>query len=243
MYFREALRTPGVLNIFTDASVDSYRKISSPGFIAVTTINGIDEIVDMQTTILQDSTNNNGEIRAISMALYYAAVNKDKYKYINLFADSQLCINTLREWIYNWMRIPHLDYKTKEKILCNSEGKPVANQSEILGCLRTIIHNSLNICLYHVKGHVTGTSNSINKAYETFVRSNYFSPDSISIDDITYLAEYNNIIDSVTTDTLVNYQETTEQQEKVIRNILYSGIDMKKYGQLTNSSMLKKKAP
>lgn len=243
MYFRESLRNPGILNIFTDASIDNDRSLSSPGFVAVTTVDGEDRIVESYTTVLQNSTNNNGEISAISLALNYAAIHKYEYKYINLFADSMLCINTLREWIYAWFKKLKYDPETKERILCTGAGTPVANQSEIIGCLRTIILNDLNICLYHVKGHVTSTDRGLNIGYQTFVKSNNFAPNMITLDDISYLAYYNNMIDSLTTETLCMYFEETKVLEHVVENKIYPGIDMKKYSQLTNSSMLKKKTP
>lgn len=240
MYFKESLRISGVLNIFTDASKIDKKGIVSPGFIAVTTINDQDVVVGQNAIILENSTNNNGEIRAISLALYYAALNKDNYSCINIFADSQLCINTLREWIYGWMRMPQYDPETKEKILCTNSGTPVANQSEIIGCLRTILMNNLNVCLYHVKGHVTSTDASLNNARETFINSNYFSPENISIDDIQYISMYNNSVDRYTTSILENY-EPKNNIEKVTHNTVYSGINLSKYAELTNNRMLKKK--
>ena len=240
MYFRESLRREGILNIFTDASQVDGTNIVSPGYIAVTTQNNEDVIVDKRAIVLENSTNNNGEIRAISLALHYAALYKGRYEYINLFADSLLCINTLREWIYSWMKMPKYDSETKEKILLTGSGTPVANQSEIIGCLRTIIMNNLNVCLYHIKGHVTSTEASLNNALKVFIKSNYFSPDSISIDDIVYLCTYNNAIDEYTTSTLELYNPRTIPLEKVLHNSVYSGINLKKYAELTNNKILKK---
>ena len=89
------------LTIFTDASISPNRDgtyYGCPGFVAVDA-NGI---IDSGYIVIDDTTSNNSEIKAIRMGVMAANKYKEKYKYIRLFSDSQLCIFGLRDRFYSW---------------------------------------------------------------------------------------------------------------------------------------------
>lgn len=239
MIFRESLKHPNVLNIFTDASIiqinDTY--VSCPGYVAVTTNeDNTDLVLSSDIKILENSTNNNGEITAISMGIDYAISQMYNFQIINLFSDSKICIYGLREWIYNWVNniTPNMD----TYIMNNSSGKPVANQSQILGVVNKIINNNLNICLYHQSGHVSGTQESIYEAMKIFKSTNYFT-DPINYADIKYISLYNDFIDKLTRSNLENYTLQNSSLDKVVSYAYYQNLDIDKYAELTNRKLLK----
>lgn len=247
MYFRQNLRTPGVLNIFTDSGFDkdTYNMyVSFPGFVAVTTKEGVDYVIGDGVKQIENSTSNNGEINAISMGIDFAIQNKDKYEYINLFSDSQYCVNSLREWIFKWLNCKKKKYNEDtgaEYIdLCNSTKSSVENQSEFLTVIKKIIDNNLNICIYHVKGHVSNTPKDLQMAHSLFCKSNYFDPNLISLDDIGYISYYNDMVDRLGSD-LKSYYSLQGTKEKVVSQCYYQGLDFNKYSKLLNLDMLKKK--
>lgn len=234
MIFREKLRGQNILNIFTDASIVQIDNIyvSCPGYVAVTTTpDNKDLVMSSNTLVLEDSTNNNGEITAISMGIDYAISQMYNFKYINLFSDSKICIYGLREWIYNWVN------NINNNMMCSSTGKPVANQSEILSIVNKIIYNNLNICLYHQSGHVRDTKDSIAEAMKIFKSTNYFT-DPIEYSDILYISFYNDYIDNLTRDTLKGYA-LQGKLDKVVHFEYFDNLDIDKYAELTNRKLLK----
>lgn len=171
------------LNIFTDASVVIMKNsmISCPG--ALVTIN--DKEIEYQNFIVYNSTNNIGEIMAIKLGVQLALKYRNSVKQINLFSDSNICIQGLTNWIFNW-------YKNRENnTLKNYANQDVKNQEHFKGVINDIVNNNLRINLYHQKGHVNNNK-QILYAIKDFKRSNNIDIDYNTIKRLSY---YNNVVD------------------------------------------------
>ena len=181
---------PEVLNIFCDASIErqhGVRTFGCPGSIAVYN----DEVIDYESTILVDSTNNESEIYAILLATGQAVKYKDQYRRINIFSDSRISVQGIRDWMISWVK------NQKNGILVSSSGTEVANQQIFLHVINMILNNLDEYHLYHIDGHVT--KNGILKAMADFAKFNGIQIGPIEAD---YLCKYNNIIDNSTRDDL-----------------------------------------
>ena len=241
MIFRTILRSPRVLNIFTDASITNMndKYVSCPGYVALTTSeDNQDILLSSNQVIIEDSTNNNGEIKAISMGIDYAILQMYNFDYINLFSDSKICIYGLREWIYNWINNISLNDDGYTYSMYNSSSKLVANQNEFISIVNKIINNNLNICLYHQSGHVSDTQKSIYEAMKVFKSSNYFKG-PLNYSDIVYISQYNNMVDNNTRNYLANYIYTGISNKNVVQFAYYSDLNINKYAELTNKNLLK----
>ena len=97
--------TDDTLNIFTDASMNSY---GNCGCTAVCAVKGkLDKRFPLLNTkfytrVINKCTNNFAEGRAIIDAIYLALNYKDRYKTIRILSDSMLNIVGIRERILNW---------------------------------------------------------------------------------------------------------------------------------------------
>ena len=202
------------LNIFTDASIykepDGYT-ISCPGALCVTTCNNEVNILEKdcgEKNLIFNSTNNEGEISAISLGLFYAIKYRNMFDNFNLFSDSNICIQGLNNWIFNW-----LENINSDGLMISSSGKPVANQSIISGIYNTIIEMNIPINFYHQKGHVDSNKQKLlDKAYEDFKITNNIK-DDVDMDIIKCISFYNDIVDVDTKDTLSNYISRNERKD------------------------------
>lgn len=189
-----------VLNIFCDASIkktNSGRTYGCPGSIAVDTTGSS---VDYRHTILVDSTNNESEITAIVMAIQQNIEYKNMYPIINIFSDSKISVNGLRDWMLNWIS------NSKDGVLMSTSGE-VANQQIFLHALNLIMYNLDSFRLYHVDGHKNPENPSqVNKVINDFERFNGIKIGPI---EAKYLCYYNGVIDNKTRDELdlVNLNE------------------------------------
>lgn len=239
------------LNIFTDASIvkktiDADGKkidffIGSPGVLCYIG----DQLVDEYHTVLIDCTNNQSEITAIQYGvirgLSIAAMN-GAIKNINIFSDSKLCIFSLREWIFNWVK------NMNNGILYSSSGSKVANQLHFISVIDTVIQGNRDIRFYHVRGHFN--SNSFKdriKFKNSFMKENYF--DSY-IDErlIDFFISANYLVDKITRDELHEqyknrlpgdgYLEKIIRKRSVEQDIIFNwnsyirSLDLKKYKKL-----------
>lgn len=193
------------LNIFTDASIykdSNGYTISSPGALCVYTQCATTYVLEKdidERNIIDNSTNNEGEISAIALGVYLAIKYTSKYKHINLFSDSNICIQGLTDWIFNWVK--NMD----NGIMMNSSGTPVANQSIIASIVNTIIEQKLEINMFHQKGHVKiENQNSLNKANKDFITTNKLNG-KVDEDIIKCISFYNDIVDNETRDLLMSY--------------------------------------
>ena len=222
------LYAPGILNIFTDASIVKYpdETIGCSGFIA-TTLDSSGNINDIctGTKINRFSTNNDSEIKAIEMGVNFAIMNKNNFRLINLFSDSKICIYGLREWIYNWTST------IRNGRLMSTSGE-VMNQEAIKRIICSIINNKLQINMFHQNGHIDcKKSKDIEKASNTFLKSNDFELDEVSI--IT-ISAYNDLIDNFTRSMLT--KECKELEPYKFPAEFGCNFDMRIYGELQRSA-------
>lgn len=202
------------INIFTDASVSTIDKIqcSAPGCLVIETNNRQSEIVDSEIHVVKNSTNNNGEIRAVLLGIEKALHYKYSNKAINLISDSLISIQGLKSWYKNWFK------HSKNDVLYNSEGKKVSNQNVFKEIINIISYEQLQINFVHCRGHINIKSNeSINIAVRDFQRSNDIH-DTIDIDLIEEIVKYNNIIDNETRKCLKRYKLKTFPENKIRNN-------------------------
>lgn len=177
------------LNIFTDASVKSKQDgnfISCAGAVCVITKeDGSTEIVDQNYIVLDNATNNRGEIYAVYMGVLFALKYRNNFEKINIISDSQFAIYGLTRWIYNWKASATINsFK-------NGSKKTVANQDIFKLIINTIIMNKLYVNFYHQKGHANKSS-ELEKARSTFYVSNGISLNDFELQSICY---YNDIVD------------------------------------------------
>ena len=223
-----------VLNIFTDASIKRIRIensfIGCPGMVAYI---GYREL-NKRLEIMQHSTNNESEIRAIQMAIEYVYEYIPIIPYIkriNIFSDSKISVYGLREWYKNWF----MNIKNGE--LYGSSGK-VKNQKYFIFIIKAIEQLGLPINIYHLRGHM------LNKQWQfvdSFYKENhivgYNGKMDIRLRD--YLIHGNDEIDKETgiIDTLDTLNISIPyKKDKLINPFIYTdlinSIDLKKYENL-----------
>ena len=192
------------INIFTDASVYQCKNgkfVSCPGVIVVKVFDNMPYICDKFSYLSYDSTNNEGEIKAIRSGIYLA----QKYRYsvpkINLFSDSNICVSGLSEWMENWIRY------SRNGILYNSSKKEVINQENFINVMYDIVSTQLNINIYHQKGHVKRNKESIDHARKVFKQINNINASYELIDKLSY---YNNYVDNMTKKYIENNLEMSK---------------------------------
>lgn len=195
---------PKMLNIFCDASITSNCKGMYNGCPAsiVTTYDNSDndygDIIDGDFRILGNTTNNNSEITAILLGVYKALQYRYQFDAINLFSDSEISVNGLKKWIFNWVNNV---YKNK---MFSSSGTEVANQEMFLRVLNIIITNQLCINIFHQRGHMDIKKPSdIKKATECFKRSNGIDLNEF---DIIGICNYNNFVDDFSRTKLLSWE-------------------------------------
>ena len=231
---------PETLNIFTDASIKTIKEtnetLGCPGAICVgTNLDGSTYVLDEAYFIERYATNNSSEIKAVSLGVSKALQYRNNFKYINLFSDSMICIHGLREWLYNWLRCIY------NGVMYSSSGKPVANQQTFASILNTIVMNNLNINLYHQKGHVSViNNNAVANAVRVFKNTNFIE-DEVSLELISILSGYNNMVDIRTGEKLQNC--IIQPCNKFTKDDLVMGFDMvhfdtEKYKELTYNKII-----
>lgn len=189
------------LNIFTDASVKSYQGeyYCCGGAVAIFG-SSIYNIID-ETFRVHRATNNYGELDSILQGILIALKLKSLYQNnienINLFSDSAISVNGLREWIFGWSkRAKHGDYY-------NSDGALVANQELFKKIIYLITSNNLNINIFHMRGHIDKIG--YTKAIQSFKSVNGIE---LSTDNIKLLAYMNNYVDNKSRNILSGYNIT-----------------------------------
>lgn len=224
---------PETLNIFTDASIKKIgdETLGCPGVVCVITYyNGSNDILDTAYYVERYATNNSSEIKAISLGVAKALQYRHRFKTINLFSDSRICIQGLREWIFNWVNC------INNGMMCSSSGEPVANQNTFASIVHTILANDLKINFYHQKGHVSiNSKSSVDKAMKVFYDVNRLD---IGMELMVILSNYNNFVDKITGDNLEEYtrfhMKKFSKEDTVIRFDM-SKFSTKDYMDLTNA--------
>lgn len=200
------------LNIFCDASV---RKKSKHNFDVCYGVVCVTEntIIDSVYRIASNSTNNEGEIKGLRMALNMAAKWINHFKFINIFSDSKISIIGLREYIYNWK------YDKKTGNLKNSSGSFVSNQSIFIECFHLLSYldkiKPNKVQLFHQRGHISNNINDLRKARNSFKKENHIYA-NVDLNLINYLSTWNNYVDHTSRSTLLradlnyNYHDPIE---------------------------------
>lgn len=190
------------LNFFTDASIQKELDGSITSCSGCIGYYGTDENpIYKNTEVLFNSTNNQAEIFAIYMAIigiiHLICERNISVSHINIFSDSLISVNGLRNWITGWVK------NSKNNELYSSSGQLVANQSIFLNCIYAILGYNLKINIYHVHGH---KSQNIDKEVQLFKHDfeklNDLEGNSISIALAKRLIKENDIIDNLTRSTL-----------------------------------------
>lgn len=211
------------LNIFTDASIQPMNDNTFKGCygcVVVKTDDNTPYIIDSKYNIEDNTTNNRCELKAILFGLREAVRYRNDFSYINLFSDSRISVQGLKEWIFNWVN------NRTDGVMYGS-GKPVSNQDIIFNILNFIISNDLMINIYHQKGHVDNTQKSLENAQRVFMQTNKIN--SIDLDLVSMISQYNNYIDQLTRQKL--YENENDYLNYIIdRNM--NDIDIKYYKKL-----------
>lgn len=214
----------GTLNIFTDASVKQKRDkgyISCYGAICVVTReNGETEIIEQSYEIIDNATNNKGELCGIYLSVLLAIKYRNNFNKINIISDSQFSVFSLTKWIYKWVN------NIQDNRYISSSNADVANQDMIKLIINTILLNNLHVNIYHQKGHAN-TNKMFNRARTVFQNSN-----GILLDDFETRAicHYNDLVDIYTgyklNEIAVNYMLPLNYNAK---------FNTKKYKSLINN--------
>lgn len=183
--------------IFTDGGVNriSYNQINGSSAFIVTKLDpdlNTVKIIFKCGNPVTFTTNNECEIRAISLAIDYIISNNLIDKRVAIISDSNISIKGLNEWYPSWVN------NIQNNIMYSSSGTPVANQSYFNKIILDILKHNINVQLFHCKGHVNINSIiSINKAKQTF-ELNGFECDVNFINLIAYL---NDLVDKEANET------------------------------------------
>ena len=207
----------GVLNIFTDASINPLGKNKwdgCAGAIAATYDPKIDSITEYIPLIqvYRDCTNNIAELSAIELACKFAIQSQNRFLRINVFSDSEYSIKTLREWIFKWANVSCRNGIEGFDNLRKSDGNIVKNHTIIINIINTILSINPKECgfnIYHVKAHSNG---DLKKVQEQFKKANKIS---INILDAKLLAHFNDKVDNMTRDILLSNQSVYYEREVV----------------------------
>lgn len=176
------------LNIFSDASIMGKHPNFTGCYGAIAVCK--DDIIDSTYRIASHTTNNESEIKGIRTAISLAYKYSKKYKFINIFSDSQISVFGLRDYIYNW--------NYHDGVLTGYGNKEIKNQSIFIEShyliKELILNNDVIVKIYHQSGHVGNDFNSIKEAAWIFRKSNKIVG-NIDLNFIRYISTYNNYID------------------------------------------------
>lgn len=238
MIMNHHLFNKDTLNIFTDGSIKKFfinrqeETIGCAGAnIVMTDDSGIHSI-EAATEIVRHTTNNDTEIRSILLGVQRALYYRELYpfRYINIIADSKICIYGLREWLFNWVN----NTGPGETVMISSQGTPVANQEVILQIIYTILQNNLSINFYHQNGHKNCNSmKDMIEAKKTFIKSNYISCD-VDMELIKNISIANDYVDRFTKQALESYIPMPNRvvTPNVFMHYVYKPFDVDRYNEL-----------
>lgn len=159
-------------DIFCDASVGPELKGACAGALVEKTHIETGNIVEKKfhAIIQPNGTNNSGEAAAVTLGVIKALeiFHNPKYfgeiKNLNIFSDSLITINGVREWIPRWIR-----NASEDGTFIASNGDPVKNQFYFKYIFNTIILNrGIKLRFYHQDGHVTTDFDSIIPRFRKF---------------------------------------------------------------------------
>lgn len=182
----EQIDNPYTLNIFSDASIKNKHKSFDGCYGAVAVVNNT--IIDEIYRIATDTTNNNAEIKGVRAAVLLAIRHGSNFQNVNIFSDSQISILGIRERFPNW------NYNQRSDTLYGYDRNPIKSQEIFIEILELIRQFDLRVVIWHQKGHVKNTFESLTNASHVFAASNRVR-DVIDLNLIRYISYYNNIVD------------------------------------------------
>ena len=221
------------INVFTDASVAylNGKSVSCPGYAIVYN----NQVTDASFRIINDSSNNYGEIYALYKGLEAAirlACEKGYDYRINLISDSQLSVFGLRDWIFAW----HKRMKN-QSIMFSSAKRPITNQYLYKCIVKAIAGSGIPVYIYHQLGHISNTSEKRNLIVDHFKRIN---SETIDENVASKIIIYNNFVDRYTRNNLLSIIESPVfdaekyKKEEEDNNVIVNKEDMVAYGMLIN---------
>ena len=218
-------------NIFCDASIKTFEDGVTIGCAGAIGMHGNKK--DMwRYQIVPATTNNNSEITAMFLAVELALVARQFYKNINVFSDSKICVFGIRHWYEGWLR--NMD---ENGVLYGSNGAPVANQEIFKDVMRFVLQNELKFNLYHQKGHVTNTKESMANALSVFRVSNKMD---ISEQNLRYITKGNIEVDKTTKEHLKLINSSNGYRTPINRvfNSIVTYDDVPKYSRLVGGGKI-----
>lgn len=215
------------LNIFTDASIKKtgIEYIGCYGAVAVVG----DSIWDLSTHVIDHTTNNNSEIKAIREGIYLA-IKHGNGKVINIFSDSQISVFGIRDRIFNW--------KFNDGSYYGYGGAEISNQEIFSEIAQLILQYKIPIRFWHQAGHIIFTERSLKDALHVFRTSNNIR-ELIDMNLIRYITSYNNMIDNETRNYLKKAISQREKDIKVCTDPIH--FEPQKFDKSTYRSLLSPK--
>jgi ribonuclease HI len=168
-----------IYDLFCDASVGPELRGTCSGVLInrrPLRLNGKElEFSGIQRTFMyciqMNGTNNSGEVAAVAMAVrgaidIYSQIDKDSFNAtFNVFSDSLITINGVREWLPNWIK-----KADRAGNLMTASGKQASNQEFFKFIYNTILESDININFFHQDGHIT---TNVDRMIPDFVKFNY----------------------------------------------------------------------
>ena len=166
---------PIIYDLFCDASVGPNLRGSCAGCLVIRrpcTLKDISQFPDhmFHYCIIPDGTNNAGESTAVAMAtsiaidLYHFMSKYNCYIVFNIFSDSLITINAVRNWMVGWIK-----NMGKDGILRSSSGSVAANQDKFKFIYNTILTNAsspFHINYIHQKGHIVSNTDRMLNVFQ-----------------------------------------------------------------------------
>lgn len=179
-----------VIRAFTDASVRwKTETLCDSSSAMILTINNSIIEVSRETKFHENCTSNYGEMYAIFLAMNAietfmngSGLTKDDC-IIEIISDSNLCVQSLNNWIYSWRKY------MKDGKLYKKTGELVANQ-EIVQLAFKLLHRN-NAKIYHINSHIT--PKNLSKSFDKFCNSYGLIPMEMFIK----FTEYNEKVDKL----------------------------------------------
>lgn len=148
-------------------------------------------IIKKGSEYLKGKTNNYAEMYAIFKGTKFIMEHciLDDVDRLVIVSDSKLCISSLSIWMPGWIK------NSKNEILVNSTGQPVANQELIKSTFINILilNNSLDVLYTHINSHQA--KNKLLSNYDKFCFKN--GKEIISFNEYTKIFEANDICDKL----------------------------------------------
>lgn len=155
--------------------------------------------------VAKHSTNNEAELNGILMAIENLPKNNTIPHLI--FSDSEYCIKSLSNWIFNWYKT--YSYNRKNGIfiptMTSSSNSQVKNVKLICTIIHYIAYNNISLRFINVRGH-----KNPNKNEDVIIQADYYKKsNNISINEIEarFCCLYNMYIDKIASDTSIRVRE------------------------------------